>query len=211
MERNGDIPKIAVDTKDDVIYLKQQLQEAAFAALAEKCATENSKTKKDVEDLMNNWIEAIFSMAGKSMLVNGQDYDQAFEEVEEIEPFDEELNSKLIELHNRAEELTLKVAERRKNIPDQIEKLMQDVVLRQSMLSDRVVFEGLEELENEYDMSMEYDIPREDSIKQDYEQSVKMLAELRQSLPGNLSRIDRAKTVLQDLVGNPSPTESTST
>lgn len=63
----------------------------------------------------------------------------------EYEPLDESLGRKLRTQALKVEELTLKVAERRKRVPEQVKMLLDDAIKRQSALADRIEFESQED------------------------------------------------------------------
>lgn len=71
----------------------------------------------------------------------------------EFEPLDESLNRKVQMQQLKVEEMTLKVAERRKRVPEQVKMLLDDAIRRQSAMADRVEFED-EENQAEEDANM---------------------------------------------------------
>lgn len=71
----------------------------------------------------------------------------------EFEPLDESLNRKVQMQQLKVEEMTLKVAERRKRVPEQVKMLLDDAIRRQSAMADRIEFEN-EENQTEEDAEM---------------------------------------------------------
>lgn len=69
----------------------------------------------------------------------------------EFEPLDESLNRKVQMQQLKMEEMTLKVAERRKRVPEQVKMLLDDAIRRQSAMADRVEFEADEDNQAEED------------------------------------------------------------
>lgn len=72
----------------------------------------------------------------------------------EFEPLDESLNRKVQMQQLKVEEMTLKVAERRKRVPEQVKMLLDDAIRRQSAMADRVEFEADEDNQTEEDADM---------------------------------------------------------
>ncbi|RUS12977.1 hypothetical protein BC937DRAFT_86543 [Endogone sp. FLAS-F59071] len=118
---------------------------------------------------------------------------------EEIEPFDEVLHNKVQALQAETEEATLRVIERRKNVPQQVEQLMRDAVARQSGIADKVVFKKEEKTkEVEEDLTT---LPRAETIPNEYRKGLQMLTDLKKSVPANLAKLERAQTVIHDVLG----------
>jgi len=59
----------------------------------------------------------------------------------DVEPLDESLASRVQRQRAVVEDLMLKVAERRKRVPEQVKMLLDDALRRQAALADRIEFE----------------------------------------------------------------------
>ena len=65
--------------------------------------------------------------------------------LDDVEPLDEGLARKVQSQQALVEDLMLKVAERRKRVPEQVKMLLDDALRRQAALADRIEFESDDE------------------------------------------------------------------
>ncbi|KAI8597186.1 hypothetical protein EDD21DRAFT_418955, partial [Dissophora ornata] len=118
-----------------------------------------------------------------------------------FEPLDESLGRKLQIQQLQVEELTLKVAERRKRVPEQVKMLLDDAIKRQSALADRIEFEP--EVENDADKEnsqTEATLQRADLVAQEYASSMALLNDLRKTVSSNITRLEGAHTVVNEIL-----------
>ncbi|KAG2187532.1 hypothetical protein INT44_005221 [Umbelopsis vinacea] len=194
-----DIPKIQTDSKEDIHFLISQLQNAANDATAQHFATNPAdvSTQTQVQKLMSEWVQEIFELASSSIEINGQDYHEALQNQDEIEPVDESLKLRAESAEKTAKELEERVIRKRSNIPAQITPLMQDAIRRQSTLADRIVFEDGQEMHDDMDLQIPTNLLE---ISHAYEVGVQQLAKLKQRLPSSISKLERAQTVIEDVM-----------
>ncbi|KAF9170021.1 hypothetical protein BGX21_002213 [Mortierella sp. AD011] len=145
-----DFPKINVSSKADIQYITQTWRKALFDKLERQYGKNDPKRIQQVQHLLDQWLENMIAMASSNIDINGIPYNQALIN-EDFEPLDESLGKRLQQQQLKVEELTLKVAERRKRVPEQVKMLLDDAIRRQSALSDRIEFEpdSVEEIEKE--------------------------------------------------------------
>ncbi|KAK9761483.1 hypothetical protein K7432_013597 [Basidiobolus ranarum] len=192
-----DIPKIQVDSKEDVKYLKNEFTQASQKSFKsnEKLFLKGKKKNVDLEErvqsLVNRWIEQVFKLAGNSLSVNGMEYKDAMTTAEEIEPFDENLQQEVLNLQLTTEELTMRVVERRKKVPEQVQFLVSDALKRGSVLANNIECIDTEE-------PVEYNAEEIPSrVKKSYEDTIKLMSELKESIPATLAKLERAQGVLE--------------
>ncbi|ORX91374.1 hypothetical protein K493DRAFT_51350 [Basidiobolus meristosporus CBS 931.73] len=192
-----DIPKIQVDSKEDIKYLKNEFSQASEKAFKanEKLFVKGRKKNVDLEEraqgLVNKWIEQMFKLAGNSLSVNGMEYKDAMTSAEEIEPFDEALHQEVLNLQLTTEELTMRVVERRKKVPEQVQFLVTDALKKGSMFASNIECLDTEE---PVECTAE-EIPTR--VKKSYEDTVKLMNELKESIPNTLAKLERAQGVLE--------------
>ncbi|KAG0008190.1 hypothetical protein BGZ80_003750 [Entomortierella chlamydospora] len=145
-----DFPKINVSSKADIQYITQTWRKTLFDKLERQYGKNDPKRIQQVQHLLDQWLKNMIAMASSNIDINGIPYDQALIN-EDFEPLDESLGKRLQQQQLKVEELTLKVAERRKRVPEQVKMLLDDAIRRQSALCDRIEFEpdGAEEIEKE--------------------------------------------------------------
>ncbi|KAJ2960674.1 hypothetical protein NQZ79_g4064 [Umbelopsis isabellina] len=151
-----DTQKIQTDSKEDIHFLINQLQDATDAATSQHFSNNSldDETQSQVRDLMNQWVKDVFGMASNGIEINGQSYQEAIQNQEaaqivsdlEVEPVNEALKLQAESAERKAKELEERVIRKRKWIPAQITPLMEDAIRRQSTLADRISFEDSQEI-----------------------------------------------------------------
>ncbi|KAJ2850318.1 hypothetical protein IWW36_002004 [Coemansia brasiliensis] len=144
---NGDIPKIQLESKEDVHFLQAQ-----FTTFLEKTLENNAtlrdsqmtaEQRREAEDLIKDrllkWTNDMWELAGHSITVNGFRYHEAMKEKSRIEPLNEQLKSEVEQLQEEADSLLLSVSGKRRTVPAQIERLARDSVWRESVAAERTV------------------------------------------------------------------------
>ncbi|RKP24478.1 hypothetical protein SYNPS1DRAFT_29758 [Syncephalis pseudoplumigaleata] len=239
-----DIAKIPLDNRGDVRFLKHQLSMAVDDSRQELQAAIEKQTKrldskhkamfeKRLQEILDKvhaddehegrkergkeqWQSDIFEMAGASMTVNELEYAVAMEDLVETEAFDRELKNQTIELQNEVEELTLQLVDRRRNLPQQVSKLVGHAFqLEQELLEDKVNVlleaqgvgsvkkeeeeEEEEEAQEEEEKELLQSLPM-DRLQKEYKQVVERMMELAKAstLPGTVQHVERTSGYLKD-------------
>ncbi|KAJ2777280.1 hypothetical protein H4R18_005228 [Coemansia javaensis] len=144
MATGGDIPKVQLESKEDVHFLQQQFSEFLEQTVdsnatlrdAGMTAEQRREAKQLVMDRLSGWTRAIWAMAGDSISVNGLAFGEAMSEQANMEALDEGLKGEVEALREEADALLLAVTERRRTVPGQIERLVADAVWRESVAAD---------------------------------------------------------------------------
>ncbi|KAG0030427.1 hypothetical protein BGZ82_007430 [Podila clonocystis] len=193
---NVEFPKINVSAKADIQYLGGIWRAVLHEQLKKQYGDGDPRLMQEVEVIMEEWLEKMFVLAAPNIEVNGIPFQEAFHN-DEFEPLDESLNRKVQMQQLKVEEMTLKVAERRKRVPEQVKMLLDDAIRRQSAMADRVEFED-EENQAEDDADMwEDSLQRPDLVTQEYTSAIELLNGLRKTTT-SISRIEEAQAVLDE-------------
>ncbi|KAG0348564.1 hypothetical protein BG004_004809 [Podila humilis] len=193
-----EFPKINVSDKGDIPYLGQVWRKELHEKLKQQYGADGDPRRMaEVKSVMEDWLEMTFALAAPSLEVNGIPFVDAYHN-DDFEPFDESLNRKLQLQQLKVEEMTLKVAERRKRVPEQVKMLLDDALRRQSAMADRVEFE-VEDPSQEGEEMLEVDsLERADLVAQEYTNTIELLDGLRKTTI-SVSRIDEAEQILEDI------------
>ncbi|KAF9927006.1 hypothetical protein FBU30_003574 [Linnemannia zychae] len=198
-----EFPKINVSSKADIQYITQIWRTALYEKLEQKYGGNKTDPRimKEVEALLDQWLENMVKMASAGVDINGIPYDEAILN-EDVEPLDESLGRRLQNQQLLVEELTLQVAERRKRVPEQVKMLLDDAILRQSALANRIEFEAEEDdmQEKENKAATQAVLERQDLVAQEYASSMALLSGLRKTVSSNITRIESAQAVVDELL-----------
>ncbi|KAF9350363.1 hypothetical protein BGX26_011458 [Mortierella sp. AD094] len=200
-----DFPKINVSSKADIQYITQTWRKTLLDKLERQHGKNDPKRIQQVQHLLDQWLENMIAMASSNIDINGIPYDQALIN-EDFEPLDESLGKRLQQQQLKVEELTLKVAERRKRVPEQVKMLLDDAIRRQSAVCDRIEFEpeGVEEIEKEKAQAeQEFEkaiLKRPELVAQEYTSSMALLSDLRKTVSSNITRVEGAQVVVDEVL-----------
>ncbi|KAJ2794356.1 hypothetical protein H4R20_006254 [Coemansia guatemalensis] len=197
----GDIPKIQLESKEDVVYLQQQFTDFLGQTLSNNSALRDAslqpEQRTEAEQLIHSqlekWALDIWKVAGHSVAVNGLGFAEAMEEKSKIEPLDEALKSEVEQLREEADSLLLSVTNKRRTVPGQIERLVADSVWRESLAAENTtVIRGLEEPE-------ERDLPFIDGrVNGEFEAAVEMASKLEDLAPDTVKRLVELEELAKD-------------
>ncbi|KAI9226612.1 MAG: hypothetical protein DHS80DRAFT_32585 [Piptocephalis tieghemiana] len=197
-----DLPRIQVDSKADIHYLRRELLQALETSLwsssQAKSLSNNAKREK-VRLLMEKWLSETFSLAGSSIEINGRPYQKAFLE-EEVEAFDGELKVKVTGLQAKVDALLLRVCALRKDVPRQVADLTRRTLSKES---DRVMRRLASRPSGVLDPPPASYISRpassvNPSILEEYQETLKAINRLKKSIPGAHGRLERALDLAHD-------------
>ncbi|KAJ1895254.1 hypothetical protein LPJ66_004705 [Kickxella alabastrina] len=202
VNNNEDLPKVQLESKEDVLFLQKQLNEYLAQSL-EKNATLrdglfNDKQREEARQLvlqsMHKWTESIWQKAGPSMSINGFAFEDAMKEKDRIEPLNEGLKNEVQDLRNEVDELLLSSAAKRRTVPNQLEKLASDSVWRESMASEITrEIRGIvipEEAELPY---------VDDRVNGEFESALSLAQKIKVSVPETTAKIQRLAGTLQSI------------
>ncbi|RIB08717.1 hypothetical protein C2G38_2146920 [Gigaspora rosea] len=195
-----DIPKIHADTKEDILYIQEEIKNAALKTVEKHFGSgADPQLGQTVTALVKKacWVNDTFELAAPNLEVNGLDYSEVLKEKDDTEPLNENLRHEVQTLQAEIEEMTLFVAQNRKTLPDQAEVLIRDLIKRQSMLVEDVeLINGKEKMESLDALS---NIQFVERIHQTYDRSLSVLSDLKKSISSNLSNLERAQMTIADI------------
>ncbi|KAJ2158751.1 hypothetical protein GGF46_003532 [Coemansia sp. RSA 552] len=150
----GDIPKIQLESREDVEFLQRQFDEFLERTLASNAtlrddrlnAEQQAEARETVDGQLRQWTQKVWGLASSSMSVNGLAFDEAMQDKARAEPLDESLKHEVEALREEADSLLLSVADKRRTVPGQIERLVHDAQMRESAAAENTtVIRGLPE------------------------------------------------------------------
>ncbi|KAJ2828257.1 hypothetical protein GGI24_002438 [Coemansia furcata] len=198
---SSDIPKIQLESKEDVIFLQRQLTTfldqtlGTNAALRDAPFSDEQRTEaqKLVLERLQQWTQNVWAMAGPSMAVNGFSYDEAMSEKSRIEPLDEALKAEVEALREEADNLLLSVTSKRRAVPDQIERLVADAVWRESLAAEHTT--AIKGLETGEDEPLPYVSER---VNAEFEHALQLAQKLKAEAPGTAAKLRSLAETVED-------------
>ncbi|GJJ69354.1 hypothetical protein EMPS_01700 [Entomortierella parvispora] len=188
-----EFPKINVSSKADIQYLADIWRANLYTNLEQQHGD-----MSQVQPLLDQWLEKVIEMSSASIDINGIPYREAIIN-DDVEPLDESLASKVQRQRAVAEDLMLKVAERRKRVPEQVKMLLDDALRRQAALADRIEFEqGEDEAADISEEDNGVKLERLDLVTQEFTSSLALLSGLKKTVSSNIARIDGAQAVVDE-------------
>ncbi|KAJ2460311.1 hypothetical protein GGF42_000913 [Coemansia sp. RSA 2424] len=202
---NSDIPKIQLESKEDVLFLQQQLTTFLDQTLSSNAALrdapfseeQRSEAQKLVLERLQQWTQNMWGLAGPSMAVNGFAYDEAMSEKSRIEPLDEPLKAEVEALREEADALLLSVTSKRRAVPDQIERLVADAVWRESLAAEHTTaIKGMgAEEEEEEDQPLPYVSER---VNAEFEHALGLAQKVRAEAPKTAAKLRELAETVKD-------------
>jgi len=183
-----DVPRIHIDSVQQWERVKSGVRAATY-----EIAERSGSTDENISTHLNRWLELVFEDAKPNLRANGRDLEDYEGTLEETEPYDEVLDRKIWTLSKERIAWDRTLAERRRQTPREIERLVSDLLRRQREA------ECVPE-------EVSFDIPRsppytlsDDEVLSTQEESMNIAMELQQSLPALLERSERAKSVTREV------------
>jgi len=103
--------------------------EAILNTLSQRLASSSSQhVQEAVLAHLLQWRDRTFQAAKLNLRVNGQNFEDYLEEEDETEPFDEALDRRIWSLSVEKMQWDKELAERRREVPIQIESLLEDML-----------------------------------------------------------------------------------
>ncbi|OWT37459.1 hypothetical protein J008_04946 [Cryptococcus neoformans] len=200
------LSRIVIDSEPDWLRVKKNVSDAMMEVMETRLATMPGGKDGDAARTMRRELKArlaqiqdrMFEMSKYNLQVNGQNYEDF---VQATEGFDEVLDRKIWGLHTEKVDHETRIAERRKKMPESINRLEVDLEMR------RTEAEWLpDDLEDENDVKQVEEIPkphRHDEVRETFQTVASNLSEVVKSAPLQLQRAQRAQTVRDEITSMP--------
>ncbi|RKP14262.1 hypothetical protein BJ684DRAFT_19315 [Piptocephalis cylindrospora] len=193
-----DLPRVQVDSKADIHYLRRELMQALETSLwssPQAKSLSNSAKREQVRQLVEKWLSDTFSLAGSSIDINGRPYQQAFLE-EEVEPFDGELKVQVTELQAKVDALLLQVCALRKSVPRKVSHLTEKTLAKET---DRVMKQISSRPPRAATPTADPSPrPVDPSLLHEYQETLQAVNRLKKTIPGAQGHLARALDVAHD-------------
>ncbi|KAL0245653.1 hypothetical protein I308_104787 [Cryptococcus tetragattii IND107] len=196
------LSRIVIDSEPDWLRVKKNVSDAMMEVMETRLASMPGGKDGDAARTMRRELEArlvqiqerMFEMSKYNLQVNGQNYEDF---VQATEGFDEVLDRKIWGLHTEKVDHETRIAERRKKMPESINRLELDLEMRRTeaeWLPDDLDDENVEEISKPL---------RHDEVKETFQTVVSNLSEAVKSAPLQLQRAQRAQTVRDEITSMP--------
>ncbi|WVQ90976.1 hypothetical protein IAS59_004763 [Cryptococcus gattii] len=196
------LSRIVIDSEPDWLRVKKNVSDAMMEVMETRLATMPGGKDGDAARTMRRELEArlvqiqerMFEMSKYNLQVNGQNYEDF---VQATEGFDEVLDRKIWGLHTEKVDHETRIAERRKKMPESINRLEVDLEMRRTeaeWLPDDLDDENVEAIPKPL---------RHDEVKETFQTVVSNLSEAVKSAPLQLQRAQRAQTVRDEITSMP--------
>ncbi|KAE8539402.1 hypothetical protein D1P53_004502 [Cryptococcus gattii VGV] len=196
------LSRIVIDSEPDWLRVKKNVSDAMMEVMETRLATMPGGKDGDAARTMRRELEArlvqiqerMFEMSKYNLQVNGQNYEDF---VQATEGFDEVLDRKIWGLHTEKVDHETRIAERRKKMPESINRLELDLEMRRTeaeWLPDDLDDENVEEISKPL---------RHDEVKETFQTVASNLSEAVKSAPLQLQRAQRAQTVRDEITSMP--------
>lgn len=201
-------------SKQDLAHLYRQFLVASQAKILQHLPVSDrlDPLRVDVENIVNDNLAAAFELAKLAFIVDGRDLAEenvlirdilALQPLEEVVPFDTELNQKLRAVIQLVEQETTEVTRLRRELPQQTRDAYESLVAGTDQEVTAIIKElGEDESANVEVPSMEETIPNSDAIVGDLEESIRVLTGLKNSLPNQRAHLDSLDQTIRFLEDN---------
>ncbi|KAJ2510370.1 hypothetical protein GGI11_005516 [Coemansia sp. RSA 2049] len=223
----SDLPKIQLESKEDVQFLQQQLGDFLRKTVAGNTTLRDSQLSEEqraeaetlIMSRLEEWTGSMWTMAGSNMAVNGFAYEEAMQEKSRIEPLDEALRGEVRALREEADELLLAVTQKRKTVPDQIENLVRDGVARESLVAEKTtVIKGLSRADTDPNTSStggsggsggSGSLPYVDeAVNSEFERAARLAKRIERDAPASIDKMKQLLATLEDVAAGAGSTET---
>ncbi|KAJ1731589.1 hypothetical protein LPJ72_003858 [Coemansia sp. Benny D160-2] len=217
----SDLPKIQLESKEDVQFLQQQLGDFLRKTVAGNTTLRDSQLSEEqraeaetlIMSRLEEWTGSMWTMAGSNMAVNGFAYEEAMQEKSRIEPLDEALRGEVRALREEADELLLAVTQKRKTVPDQIENLVRDGVARESLVAEKTtVIKGLSRADTDPNTSPtggSGSLPYVDeAVNSEFERAARLAKRIERDAPASIDKMKQLLATLEDVAAGAGSAET---
>ncbi|KZT53969.1 hypothetical protein CALCODRAFT_439312 [Calocera cornea HHB12733] len=143
-----DMPRVGVDTFDDLERIKADFTRQMLAVFEQKLAASGLGTEEEaIKAHLMVWRDKTFEIAKPNLRVNGINYEDHTLEADETEPFDEALDRQIWANHDEKLIWDKTIADSRRIKPVQIQKMMEDLLVRQRVEEEVEAGEEDEEMD----------------------------------------------------------------
>lgn len=201
-------------SKQDLAHLYRQFLAASRAKILHHLPVSDrlDPLRVEVENIVNDHLAAAFEMAKLAFIVDGRDLAEenvlirdilALQPLEEVVPFDTELNQKLRSVIQLVEKETTEVTRLRRELPQQARDAYESLVAATDHEVTSIIKELADSDLGDLEVpSMEETIPNGDAIVADLEESVRVLAGLKSALPNQRAQLDSLDQTIRFLEDN---------
>ncbi|KAJ2514449.1 hypothetical protein GGI11_004082 [Coemansia sp. RSA 2049] len=219
----SDLPKIQLESKEDVQFLQQQLGDFLRKTVAGNTTLRDSQLSEEqraeaetlIMSRLEEWTGSMWTMAGSNMAVNGFAYEEAMQEKSRIEPLDEALRGEVRALREEADELLLAVTQKRKTVPDQIENLVRDGVARESLVAEKTTaIKGLSRADTDPNTSSTGSggggsLPYVDeAVNSEFERAARLAKRIEKAAPASIDKMKQLLATLEDVAAGAGSAET---
>lgn len=205
------LPKIPLDSSQDLAFLRLQLQQSLSQRLQFHLpnALPEDHLRNLIESHISTFLSSTMQETSQNITINGleprpSDIAKGVQvESESYETFDVGLQQEVLKRHAELEETITRVTTMRRNVPQRIKAAHKSITIPELSTSGQAATEPMEDLKP-------VEIPRLDEVIQSYEDSVKLLKEMKGNVGAVNAKVQRAKEVLQYIQSEHATTGSSS-
>ncbi|TIC03620.1 hypothetical protein E3Q18_00107 [Wallemia mellicola] len=182
-------PKIDLESKEHLKFLEGYYKNELFSQI------DSSDDSNDaLKCLLNSYFNKTFSLIHPNIKINGQNYqDINLDDEVEFEQFDDKLRTQMSELDSNIEQLQNRLSEKRRIVPLELEELLSRQLRRQKPSNqDPNLEDEASPQQEESDKHVEFHKEGLDDINSN-------INTLLSKLPQQISKLDRAKNLQNDL------------
>ncbi|CAE6431518.1 unnamed protein product [Rhizoctonia solani] len=201
MSVSGEITRIALNGIDDWNRIQEEFDSNVLDILNSTLAAGEPISAEDKEMLLKclkDWQKEAFDTAKPNISVNGQDLENYVPEAEETEPYDELLNGRRQASTEEQLVWDKTLADRRRKAPREVERVVEDLLLRQRMAIPVSV-----PLRPPVPREIE-EVPRWEDVVETHKETAAIAVKLGKEEPTLMQRAQRAKKVGQTIASLPS-------
>jgi len=189
-----EIPRIGVDTFDDLERIKADFTRQMLAVFEQKLTASALSTDGDaIKAHLMAWRDRTFEIAKPNLRINGINYEDHTQEADETEPFDEALDRQIWANHDEKLIWDKTLADSRRIKPVQIQKLMEDLLVRQR------VEEEVEDEEIDEDMDEPALVPNLEEIEKTHRETISYFDDVQKKTPALLEKVANITRVEEDM------------
>ncbi|KZO97724.1 hypothetical protein CALVIDRAFT_496881 [Calocera viscosa TUFC12733] len=189
-----DIPRIGVDTFDDLERIQADFTRQMLAVFEQKLAASGLGAEEEaIKAHLMAWRDRTFEIAKPNLRINGVNYEDHNQEVDETEPFDEALDRQIWANHDEKLIWDKTIADSRRVKPVQIQKMMEDLLVRQR------VEEDVEPEAEDEEMDESLTMPNLEEVDKTHVQTLAHLDEFPKKVPVLLEKVANITRVEEDM------------
>lgn len=195
------LPKIPLDSASDLQFIQGELHSALLTRLQIHLpdASREDTLHQAIEAHISSFLETTMTDASRNVLINGMepvpaDLVSGQKATEEYEPLDAALHAKVLNLHQQLEDQISRITNMRRKIPIKIRDF--EELHAKPIPQPKLEFE--DELPPEHEFVIP-EIPRMDSILKNYDHAMRLMSDLKATVPSTMGKVQRSKEVMDYL------------